>query len=497
MEVVFTDTHDTLLDGRYLILRRLGQGAFGEVFLTRHVGLGVYRAVKRIRKSKDVHNTRRKEADALKNLRHTSLPIIYDIDEDDVYFYIVEEYIEGISLSEYVRDRTRLAQDETCGIIMSICTVLSYMQTQAGLLHLDIKPDNVLLTEDGVKLVDFGSSCMENEIPGCVMGTAGYAAPELYHGGSPGTGCDVYSLGMLMRFMLTGQISCSKNYICSENFQFIINKCTSQNASERFKDANELFLALEQSQKLFNKEITADPKVILVSGSTRRVGTTHFAIMLAAQLTSMGYKCLLELAYNGDRGFSAPLYSGIRSVSCHGGIYNVDGVEVLPDYKGFAVPVSDEERKQYIVIVREIGSMWEWDESTLDDIKKDTFKFILVTGHTLRELIDYETAAAGLRKKGVEFVSAVNFADGQEYIGIRKEHNMGNAFRIPYCTRPYSFKKGRDIIEKTGILGWSGKKGGNRCCRNAKQMWSNALCLMRRQLSVKRKKKACDSKQLR
>ena len=167
MEVVFTDTHDTLLDGRYLILRRLGQGAFGEVFLTRHVGLGVYRAVKRIRKSKDVHNTRRKEADALKNLRHTSLPIIYDIDEDDVYFYIVEEYIEGISLSEYVRDRTRLAQDETCSVIMSICTVLSYMQTQAGLLHLDIKPDNVLLTEDGVIFISIGDDENANLIKIC------------------------------------------------------------------------------------------------------------------------------------------------------------------------------------------------------------------------------------------------------------------------------------------------------------------------------------------
>ena len=69
-----------------------------------------------------------------------------------------------------------------------------------------------------------------------------------------------------------------------------------------------------------NKEITADPKVILVSGSTRRVGTTHFAIMLAAQLTSMGYKCLLELAYNGDRGFSAPLYSGIPVSYTHLGL---------------------------------------------------------------------------------------------------------------------------------------------------------------------------------
>ena len=98
MEVVFTDTQNTLLDGKYLILDRLGQGAYGEVFLTRHTGLGVYRAVKRISRSRDIHDTRRREADALKSLSHSSLPIIYDIDEDDVYFYIVEEYIRGTSL---------------------------------------------------------------------------------------------------------------------------------------------------------------------------------------------------------------------------------------------------------------------------------------------------------------------------------------------------------------------------------------------------------------
>lgn len=496
--MVFTDTQDTLLDGRYLILRRLGQGAFGEVFLTRHMGLGVLRAVKRICKSRDVHNTRRHEADALKNLRHTSLPIIYDIAEDDVYFYIVEEYIEGISLSEYVRDRIRLTQEETVDIIMSICTVLSYMQVHGGLLHLDIKPDNVLLTKDGVKLVDFGSSCVEDEPLECVMGTVGYVAPELYHGSSPGTRCDVYSLGMLMRFMLTGQVLVSnRSYICSKNFQFIINKCSSQNASERFKDADELFLALEQSQKLFNKKIAADPVIILIAGSTHRVGTTHFAVMLGAQLTAMGYKCLLELISHGsDRRMPFPIYGGISSVSCHGGVYRVDGVEVLPDYNGYAVALNDEERAQYSVIIREIGSMWEWDESTFDENKKDIGKFILVTGHTVEELIDYERAAARLKEKGVDFVSAVNFADGREYMGIRKEHNMKNAFRIPYCTRPYSFKKGSDIIEKTAILEWLGRKGGNRCRRNAKQMWSDALCLMHRQLSVKREKNARGGKQL-
>lgn len=233
-------THNTLLDGKYLILDKLGQGAYGEVFLTRHTGLGVCRAVKRIRKSQDIHNTRRHEADALKALRHASLPIIYDIDEDDVYFYIVEEYIEGTSLSRYVSDRKRLSQEETCSIVMSICTVLGYMQKQAGLLHLDIKPDNVLVTAEGIKLVDFGSSCMAAQPLECVMGTEGYAAPELYHRAVPEERCDIYSIGMLMKFMLTGQISGSINSnICSENLEFIINKCTSQNPSERYEDAGQ------------------------------------------------------------------------------------------------------------------------------------------------------------------------------------------------------------------------------------------------------------------
>lgn len=488
-------THNTLLDGKYLILDKLGQGAYGEVFLTRHTGLGVCRAVKRIRKSQDIHNTRRREADALKSLRHASLPIIYDIDEDDVYFYIVEEYIEGTSLSRYVSDRKRLSQEETCSIVMSICTVLGYMQKQAGLLHLDIKPDNVLVTAEGIKLVDFGSSCMAAQPLGCVMGTEGYAAPELYHRAVPEERCDIYSIGMLMKFMLTGQISGSINSnICSENLEFIINKCTSQNPSERYEDADRLFLALEQSHTLSDK-ITANPVIIVIAGSGHRVGATHFAIMLAAYLKSRGFRCLLELAAHKDKKTNIPIYGEIRHICCHGGIYNVDGIELMPDYRGFAVPLDDEGYSRYSIVIREIGSMWEWDESTLTEYIDNSRSFVLVTGHTAEELLDYEIAADFLKNKGKKFVSAVNFAGGSEYMGIIKEHCMKNALRIPYCTAPYSFKMGRNVIEKTIIPEQTQKDSGSRNCRNAQRMWNNALCFVRRQLSVKRGRKSCDGQQ--
>ena len=139
--------------------------------------------------------------------------------------------------------------------------------------------------------------------------------------------------------------------------------------------------------------------------------------------------------------------------------------------------------------------MWEWDESTLTEYIDNSRSFVLVTGHTSEELLDYEIAADFLKNKGKKFVSAVNFAGGSEYMGIIKEHCMKNALRIPYCTAPYSFKMGRNVIEKTIIPEQTKKDSGSRNCRNAQRMWNNALCFVRRQLSVKRGRKSCDGQQ--
>ena len=489
MEVVFTDTQNTLLDGKYLILDKLGQGAYGEVFLTRHTGLGVYRAVKRISRSRDIHNTWRREADALKSLSHSSLPIIYAIDEDDVYFYIVEEYISGTSLAEYVRGMGRLTETETRRIAMSICTVLGYMNESAGLCHLDIKPENIMVTDDGIRLVDFGSSYIEDVQPQFLTGTAGYAAPELYNRGQPGRTCDIYSLGMLMRFMLTGETSGNNiSNICSENLEFIINKCMAFEAGQRYGTAEELHQALEQSQS-DNRRATAQPTVILVAGCGRRVGATHFAVMLAAHFTLSGRRCLFEPAAEDGKGMPVPLYGDIRRIRCSGGVYTVDGITVVPDYHGYAVPMDDDTYGSYQFVIKEVGNIFDKDIGEIKGYMDKAYVLVMVAGHTFDELLDYERAAAMLDEAEINYVSAVNFTDGRGYRGIIKEHRMGRALRIPYCTEPYSFRMGSGIIEETIIPGLSGENEDNRICRNARRLWNDTLCLVHRQLSVKRKKK--------
>lgn len=492
MEVVFTDTQNTLLDGKYLILDKLGQGAYGEVFLTRHTGLGVYRAVKRISRSRDIHNTWRREADALKSLSHSSLPIIYDIDEDDVYFYIVEEYISGTSIAEYVSGMGRLTENETRDIAMSICSALEYMNTSAGLCHLDIKPENVMVTDNGIRLVDFGSSYIGDSQPRLLTGTAGYFAPELYNNGKPGYTCDVYSLGMLMRFMLTGETSHNNNIsnICSENLEFIINKCTTFEAGQRYETAAELYQALEQSQS-DNRRTTAEPTVILVAGCGRRIGATHFAIMLAAHFTLSGRRCLLEPAAEDEKSIPVPVYGDIRHICCRGGAYTVNGITVVPDYHGYAVPMDNNIYGGYQIVIKEVGNILGMDIGRIKGYTEKAYVLVLVVGHTFDELLDYERAAAMLDEAGIKYVSAVNYTDGKGYGGIIKEHRMGRALRIPYCTEPYSFKMGRGIIEKTIIPKISGENEGNRICGNAKRLWNDTLCLVRRQLSVKCKKKPC------
>ena len=483
------------MDGKYIILRKLGQGAYGEVFLTRHAGLSVHRAVKRILKSQDRYGLGRREADALKSLSHPSLPIIYDVDEDDVYFYIVEEYIEGEPLTEYVRRKGRLTEQEACSLAMSICTVLEYMQNNGVICHLDIKPDNIIITSEGLKLLDFGSSLLDGSMSGYVTGTKGYAAPEMYRGGKLSAGCDIYALGMLIRFMLTGRtVKAQHNNIkCSENLKFIINKCTSREASGRYADALELYHALEQSQTKSINRAAANPIVILVVGSQERVGATHLAVMLASHFNATRRRCLLITADNRKAALPIPLYEGVKHISCAGGIYTVEGLTIMPDYGGYAMPVDEKKLGRYSVIVRDLGNMETVDFNDLKGNGEQDVSLILVAGHTASELLMYEKAAARLDEVGVEYVSAVNFTDAGGYAGIRKEHKMRRAFRIPYCTSPYSFLAESDYIEKTIVQKKTGTHAGYRRFRDKGRLWRDTFHLVCRQLSVKRKKKTGSS----
>lgn len=122
----------TLL-GKYRMISILGSGSSGTVYLAEHLKLKIYRAIKRIPKHLAEKSSFSLEADfpmeaqLLKNLNHPGIPLIYDIDEDDDYVYMIEEFIQGESLDTYVLHQRNISQDLIIKIGIQLCDILDYL----------------------------------------------------------------------------------------------------------------------------------------------------------------------------------------------------------------------------------------------------------------------------------------------------------------------------------------------------------------------------------
>ncbi len=182
---------------RYRIEELLGTGAFGEVYLAEHLNLKVNRALKCIKKCRDIYRTAVREADILKDLRHPAIPIIYDIEENEECVCIVEEYVEGSSLSSLLSDKGKLPVRNIIDITLDLCNAVEYLHDRK-VFHRDIKPENIIYNGRSIKLLDYGSAVCANGKRAPAMGTKWYAAPEVYTGSTSDAGGDIYSIGAVM-----------------------------------------------------------------------------------------------------------------------------------------------------------------------------------------------------------------------------------------------------------------------------------------------------------
>ena len=209
-----------LLQGRYRILRQIGGGGMGVVYLAEDARLAGRRcAIKEMSPAQLAPqdrnwaiNTFRQEAQILANLSHPGLTGVNDFFPEGGNWYLVMDYVEGETLEGRL-ERARgghLPLDEAMNIARQLCNVLEYLHGQSKpVVFRDLKPGNVMITPQGeVKLIDFGIARFFK--PGQTrdtmsMGTPGYAAPELYGGlGQSDPRTDVYSLGALLLRMVTG-----------------------------------------------------------------------------------------------------------------------------------------------------------------------------------------------------------------------------------------------------------------------------------------------------
>ncbi len=203
-----------LLDGRYKLGDLVASGGMGTVYRATDERLGRSVAVKILKENlvgdpQFVERFRR-EARAVASLSHPNIANIYDYGQDDERHYIVMEFVEGRDLSDVLTQEGRLPAERAAAIASQICAAVDHAHA-AGIIHRDIKPANVILdSHDRVKVTDFGIARTVGDSTmtgtGLVMGTAKYLSPEQAMGTKVVPTSDIYSIGIVLYEMLTGEV---------------------------------------------------------------------------------------------------------------------------------------------------------------------------------------------------------------------------------------------------------------------------------------------------
>jgi len=204
----------SILGGRYQILELLGQGGMATVFRARDLNLQRDVALKILRDTLITDPGFRdrflQEARAAANLSHPNIVTVFDFGQDNDQLFLVMEYVPGTDLKTLLRRHGRLPIQEAVDLMIKICSGVGYAH-RAGLVHCDLKPHNILVTADNqAKITDFGiaralAAIDPDEHSAVVWGSPLYFAPEQASGGPPSPASDVYSLGVILYEMLTGQ----------------------------------------------------------------------------------------------------------------------------------------------------------------------------------------------------------------------------------------------------------------------------------------------------
>ena len=199
----------------YEIKKLLGEGGMGNVYLAEHTQLGRKVAVKSLHpqlvKNEGLRARFKKEASTMAHLQHPKIVTLYDYVEEEDGLFLIMEFVEGLPLDEYIREKSGPIPSEIAiPMMMQILDAFSYAHSK-GIVHRDIKPSNIIISDrDEIKILDFGIAKLLSEAgnkltkTGTQMGTVFYMSPEQVQGKDIDIRSDIYSLGVTFYQMLTG-----------------------------------------------------------------------------------------------------------------------------------------------------------------------------------------------------------------------------------------------------------------------------------------------------
>ena len=293
----------SLLDGKYKILNKIGQGGMSIVYLAMNEKANKQWAIKEMRKEKNKNYEIMKqslitETNLLKELKHPYLPSIADIIESDDTIIIVMDYVEGRPLSDILTEEGTIEEDKVADYAIQLCDVLDYLHSQKPpIIYRDLKPANIMLRPDGkITLIDFGTARKYNYdsvSDTTCLGTIGYAAPEQFAGETlrqTDARTDIYNLGATMYHLLTGVNPSEPPYelypirrwdeSLSNGLEKIILRATRKDPDKRFNDCKEMSYALQHFRDLDDSYIATQKKKIFLFATSLILSFTFFSMAI-------------------------------------------------------------------------------------------------------------------------------------------------------------------------------------------------------------------------
>lgn len=407
-----------------------------------HRELEEYRAVKAVAKSSVRYETFRKEALLLKELRHPGIPVIYDIEEDEDYSYLVEEYLQGDSLETLVKAQGPLARCTVLKYVIQICGVVNYLHSAGTepILHLDLQPKNLLVCHETIKLVDFGQAAGLTEANEATarFGTVGFAAPEQYDCNMKlDERTDIYAIGGLLYYLATGNYPDREESpvlmgmrMWSREAGRIVAACLEPEKEGRYQSISQM---REDLENLLERPVSS--LVVAVYGLEPCVGTTHISLALGAYLWKQGLPNLYEECHASDhiRRLADRMEVPIDSY----GSFRVFGCVLKPWYGRQA----RFQKHQYPIVIQDRGILGKGEAALWDE--PSSVRLIVTGGKWWNQRVGEMTGSIEAESKlwQEDTMILYNFSDPQIPIGrplkASREASYRQMLRVPLFSNPF------------------------------------------------------------
>lgn len=440
------------LDGRYQVKELIGIGGMANVYKGVDVLENQTVAIKILRdefaSSEDFLRRFKNESKAIALLSHANIVKVFDVNITEKTQYIVMEYIDGITLKEYMIQKGALPWKDTVHFIVQILRAIQHAHDM-GVVHRDIKPQNIMLLEDGsIKVMDFGiarlARSQSRTMTDKAIGSVHYISPEQARGDSVDARTDIYSVGVILFEMLTGQLPFQADSAVSvaikqiadnptklreikpdipEGLEEITLKAMQKNINKRYQTAASMIIDIDEFKK--NPSISFEYKYFSEDEPTKYVDAINVAkktddnkkgsvfknkkttVLLGVAVGSVIFACAIfwfMMSGNifGKNSLTVPEFVGL----------NISEVQSKDEYKDFKIKVEEEFSKDY-----DKGIIFEQNYNEGNKINKDTEIILKVSIGFEKVAIpdvsnkDYQIAESTIRNLGFDVETVYEFSD--------------------------------------------------------------------------------------